>query len=539
MRPLSLSLVVALSMLLANSLLGEEAPLRIDPRGARCELVINPSDDLIPDQNRYFLRRARGKNTKIVAIKIGDANSLKVPALEVDSVTELAVSGLEKLEETSALDTLRDATGIWVSASAKTPLPQLAADSKLAALLESKLASDCVISVSGSAAPWLIEQFSPPTRPSLVPHVQFAFVRSYKELSDVEIPKRDAQKLLQFVFQPTTVLAISQRSIVNLGGEPLAIFSSGFPGENDRTTMLQPGKQHDLVALARAAQRRQRGEKLLAQLATPEVKHGSLVIVGGGGMPKEITEKFIELAGGPDGLIVVLPTAVPPQEVSPSEGNFFKRFGAKNVRVMPEYELEDVNSDKFAEVLCEAKGVWFGGGRQWRFVDTYENTRAYELFHAVLERGGVIGGSSAGATIQGEYLSRGSPLGNFEMMSEGYEEGFKFLPGTVIDQHFAERKRETDLLGVIKTFPQLTGIGLDEATAIAVTKREAEVLGKGAFHLLAAPKDREVTLDDYQRFKAGDVVDLVERKLVRTSRTEEPAAETSSGDAKKEPAAAN
>ena len=57
------------------------------------------------------------------------------------------------------------------------------------------------------------------------------------------------------------------------------------------------------------------------------------------------------------------------------------------------------------------KGVWFNGGRQWNCVDSYMNTLTYREFHNVLARGGVIGGSSAGATIQGDYLVRGAVAG--------------------------------------------------------------------------------------------------------------------------------
>ena len=58
-------------------------------------------------------------------------------------------------------------------------------------------------------------------------------------------------------------------------------------------------------------------------------------------------------------------------------------------------------------MLRDANAVWFNGGRQWNIVDSYANTLTYREFHKVLERGGVIGGSSAGATIQGDYLVRG------------------------------------------------------------------------------------------------------------------------------------
>ena len=105
---------------------------------------------------------------------------------------------------------------------------------------------------------------------------------------------------------------------------------------------------------------------------------------------------------------------------------------------------------------------------------------AVEAFHEVLKRGGVIGGSSAGASIQADYMVRGSPLRNTEMMSEGYEKGFGFLPGTAVDQHFSQRKRLADMESFMSTYPQFLGIGIDEATALLIHGNQAEVLGNNS-----------------------------------------------------------
>ena len=190
------------------------------------------------------------------------------------------------------------------------------------------------------------------------------------------------------------------------------------------------------------------------------------------------------------------------------DGRFLERAGCKHVVTLSATTLAEVSAPEFLATLKEARGVWFGGGRQWRFVDAYADTPALEAFRDVLRRGGVIGGSSAGATIQGEYLVRGSPQGNAEMMAEGYERGFGFLPGTAIDQHFTQRKRQADLLSVMSAYPQLLGIGLDEATAIIVTGSQAEVMGKHRAHFYNAriPEPECVSLESGQRY------DLTERK---------------------------
>src|SRR5207249_3489975 len=138
---------------------------------------------------------------------------------------------------------------------------------------------------------------------------------------------------------------------------------------------------------------------------------------------------FVELGGGADGTFVVLPISNPDPLPANSGAGFLRQNGAKNVVVLAGRELKDIEDPKNVAILKKATGVWFGGGRQWRFVDAYEGTLAHELFRDVLRRGGVIGGSSAGATIQGDYLVRGAPAGPQIMMCEGYERALGFLPG--------------------------------------------------------------------------------------------------------------
>ena len=125
-----------------------------------------------------------------------------------------------------------------------------------------------------------------------------------------------------------------------------------------------------------------------------------------------------------------------------------------------------------------------GSGGWWMLT---KGTRTYDAFHDVLRRGGVIGGSSAGATIQGAYLVRGNPLGNREMMAEGYERGFAFLPGVAIDQHFTQRKRQPDMQALKEVFPQLLGLGIDESTALIVQGQIGTVAGAGDVYFYDGP----------------------------------------------------
>jgi cyanophycinase len=244
--------------------------------------------------------------------------------------------------------------------------------------------------------------------------------------------------------------------------------------------------------------------------------NGTLVVVGGGG-GRAIMEKFVELSGGPSALIVVVPTASEREDFDANWSGLrpLRAVGATNLVVLHTRDRAEADSEAFVGPLRRANGVWFGGGRQWRLVDSYLNTRTQQEIAKVLDRGGVIGGSSAGATIQGSYLVRGAREGNHIMMAPGYEEGFGYLRNVAIDQHLIARKREDDLVPVVRKHPHLLGIGLDENTAIIVRGDACEVIGssKVAFY------DPRRELDDdkplYYFLNAGDRFDLKTRSVIR------------------------
>src|SRR5207253_8329145 len=142
------------------------------------------------------------------------------------------------------------------------------------------------------------------------------------------------------------------------------------------------------------------------------------------------------------------------------------------------------NSAGFVEPLRHASGVWVTGGRQWRLVDAYLGTAVEREIKALVARGGVVGGGSAGATIQGSFLVRGAPGNagnpngdNTIMMSPGHETGFGLLPNSAIDQHVNTRGRRADLGAVISAHPELLGIGIDESAAIVVHRDAFFVVG--------------------------------------------------------------
>lgn len=251
---------------------------------------------------------------------------------------------------------------------------------------------------------------------------------------------------------------------------------------------------------------------------------GTLVIVGGGPLTGSgINEKFIELAGGVEKKFVIVPTAggnrnARGELVAYDEARIIApwlKLGLKNVRMLHTHDPRVADTEEFAKVLRDAEAVWFNGGRQWNIVDSYAGTLTYREFHKVLDRGGVIGGSSAGATIQGDYLVRGAVSGADVVMTPEphHERAFKFLRRAAIDQHINARHRWDDLIPVIKKWPELLGIGLSETTAIIVKGDRFEVMGawKVAVHdntRLYQPWEKP-----YFVLSHGDVYNMKTRKI--------------------------
>ncbi len=257
-----------------------------------------------------------------------------------------------------------------------------------------------------------------------------------------------------------------------------------------------------------------------AQTSGPE--RGSLVIVGGGMQDLSILVRFGELAGGVDVPIVVIPTAGGAEDYNQSWQGLqqFRDAGLANVTVLHTYDPSIADTDAFAALIQEARGVWFTGGRQWRLADAYINTKVHDALWDLLSRDGVIGGSSAGATILGSYLARGDTSGNTIMMGD-HEEGLGFIKNVAIDQHLLRRNRHFDLIEIIEEKPELLGIGLDENTAIVVRGNRFEVVGQSYVAIF----DHGRMLDSGGKFyflEPGDQFDMLERQAFRLQTVLEP-----------------
>jgi len=274
---------------------------------------------------------------------------------------------------------------------------------------------------------------------------------------------------------------------------------------------------------------------IYGQNAKPETSqvgpaNGTLIIIGGGNIGESLNKKIIEISGGLNVPVVIIPTADGRENYDENfgEAGLLRKMGATNVTLLHTADRNTANSEEFVRPLINAKLVWFSGGRQWRLVDAYKNTLTEKMLWKVLENGGVIGGSSAGATIQGSFLVRGDTKNNQIMMGD-HEEGFGFLKNVAIDQHVLARNRQFDMFEILRNRPELLGIGIDESTAIIVKGDQFEVAGEsyvvvydGKFWSREGSDLKKLPGNDmlFYFLRAGDKYDLKERKVIE--QTQQP-----------------
>jgi cyanophycinase len=229
----------------------------------------------------------------------------------------------------------------------------------------------------------------------------------------------------------------------------------------------------------------------------PEIgpARGALFIIGGGLREKALIDRFLELAGGPESPIVVIPTALESDDAAifAEETRVFREAGARRITVLHTRDRKVADSEAFVATIREASGAYFTGGRQWRLADAYLDTRTHAELRAL--------------------LARGDTKGNTVMMGD-HVEGMGFLKNVAIDQHLLKRNRQFDLVEVVEAHPELLGIGIDEDTAIIVKGDRFEVVGNG----YVAIYDHNRRLDSgglFYLLAPGDRYDLKTREAER------------------------
>ncbi|MGE3172875.1 MAG: cyanophycinase [Planctomycetota bacterium] len=477
-------------------------PASIDPRGVRGARIVAGGGDLPEAVLDRFVQLCSGDEARIVIVPtasaIEDYEQTRQRLLERwqrrfprAQFAVLHTTSREVADRADFSAPLAQATGVWFPGGVQKRL----ADAYLGTRVEHELMALCARggAVGGTSAGAAIQSRTMIQEGKDPPIVATGFDLVPGAIVDQHFTQRERLPRLLAALQAhpghfglgvdeSTAVEVRGRTLVVLGRGTATLALAAAPGRPERIELLTSGASADLVTWQRAARDRALAARTGAPwppdpMAAPIVPHGTLVLAGGGAVPAAAADRFVAAAGGAEARVVLVPSA------SPREGRgedpfaaMLRERGVTAIAVLDAAHPDEVDDAALAS-LADATGVWFGGGRQWRLCDAFEGTPAIAAFHQVLARGGVVGGSSAGATIQAEFLVRGNPLGNRQEWCEGYDRGFAFLPGCAVDQHFVARDRTEDLQGLVALLPQLIGLGIDEGTAAIVTGSVMEVVG--------------------------------------------------------------
>ena len=228
------------------------------------------------------------------------------------------------------------------------------------------------------------------------------------------------------------------------------------------------------------------------------------MIHGGGPLSEDVFATFVRLAGGQDSRIVLIPTAYPFRDTEHMR-NYFSDWYDLDVAsfdVLDAHSDEEAKDNEFARPLRGATGVWIGGGAQGKLADTYLETEVAKAIRGVFERGGVVGGTSAGASFLSKVMIRGGSRSEARV-----DVGLGLLEKAVVDQHFLQRSRQERLLGVVRDHPGLIGLGIDYRTALVVQGDRLRVLGESDVVVCAGiSKESDGWI---RRLQPGDQAELV------------------------------
>jgi cyanophycinase len=211
---------------------------------------------------------------------------------------------------------------------------------------------------------------------------------------------------------------------------------------------------------------------------------GALVLIGGACSPEgDALGAFIRLSGADRGAPIVGFTTASskPDRSAAAWKRDFDSVGVHNVEIPIVGKRDEANVASIAARVRDAAGVFLGGGDQVHLIATLSGTLIGEAIRDAFARGAVVCGTSAGAAALTETTMAGG-----EIDEDGHEIEMYIGPGlgllsfmTLIDTHFAQRRRLHRLFVAIAGYPQLLGLGIDEDTGLVVHGSIGEVVGKG------------------------------------------------------------
>jgi cyanophycinase len=261
---------------------------------------------------------------------------------------------------------------------------------------------------------------------------------------------------------------------------------------------------------------------------TSKRSKGPLIIIGGGEDREGERVILREVARHLNGGKLVLATVASHQP----EGYFEvyqKAFADLGIEDLVELYVEDraetLDPEKL-RLFDGAAGVFFSGGDQLRISSQIGDTPIEQRVREIHERGGVIAGTSAGASMMSEtMLVKGTSGESHKIGDLHMAPGLGLVRNVIIDQHFAERGRFGRLFGAVAHNPRELGIGIDEDTALVLQDGRFEVIGNGCVYvadgagvthsnIAEARPERALSMYDIRLhvLSAGDFFDLAKRR---------------------------
>ncbi|MCR9245077.1 MAG: cyanophycinase [bacterium] len=459
-------------------------------------LVLAGSSQVCDGGIDVFLNLAGGVTRPIVVLaakaESGASDSWVADRLRARgavAVEELRIGSadLQNGGDDTALLALLHARGVWLEDAAT----ELLEDRIGRAMLAGVLARGGALGGAGAAAVALVRRPASGA-PAFLPRSEFVATRDGRANRPDRAP---VPGVVQWRVPPEAALAVhTGRRVCAYGPGVARVRVAANAGWAARAAEIspystfdpqeRPGYAVDFVAWCREARQRLGPVFPPAEPAPPRLQKGALVLHGGRGVDDSTFERFLAAAGGAAARIVCIPSAgsaEPGQQPSSYSYRRLRSLGCKTVTVLHASDPEAIERDeRQLATLRAATGVWIDGGRTYRVMDSYEHTSVPGLLADVLDRGGIVGGSSAGCQVLGQLLVRGNPRTNRELMHPAYTRALGLLPGVVLDAHFLQRDRGPEFEKLVARYPQFLGIGVDEKTALWVEGDTGTVIGANA-----------------------------------------------------------
>lgn len=214
-------------------------------------------------------------------------------------------------------------------------------------------------------------------------------------------------------------------------------------------------------------------------------------IVPVGGAEEKVTDpavlqRFVELAGGRDARIAVIPTASQLADTGERYEGIFKNLEVQDAYALPYATREDAFNESELRRLEEATGVFMTGGNQLRISSILGGTPVAKALRRLNARGVIVGGTSAGAAILSEHMIAWGETGATPHAGGAtLSAGLGLTNRVIIDQHFRQRDRLGRLLAALAFNPFAVGLGLDEDTAAFIDpKNVLHVVGSDAITIV-------------------------------------------------------